>query len=257
MRINREVGGKMKLTFYTPSKDWKDEFGLGMESGSLGKLRRAEKHFSKAIELAPREPYPHYELGYTLSLMQDYKSALRQFIIVNDLSPAFLQAQTEEYLCRQALSQSLDHATIRLIRRIQFLIEKQEFEGEEAIEMALTVVQSAPDCPLSYFYLAIAVGDTDSEAHESALRRCLALNPDDTTAIYASARLLCLLRNSGRFHEAKVLCSLTRKLFSEHIHLVSLCDFFQDRDDYQSAALISPLAQASGNYRFYTNQLLR
>jgi tetratricopeptide (TPR) repeat protein len=247
----------VKLKLYSHPDDWRVEFDLGMQFGSMGKLHRAEKHFTKAIELAPREPYPHYELAYTFTLLKEYQNALRHYIITNDISPAFLQAQTEEFLCRQVIGKALEHETILLIREIQYRIEKQEFIGEEALELALSLVQSAPDCPISYFYLAIAVGDNDREAHESALRRCLALNPDDTTAIYASARLICLLRNNGRLHEAKVLCQMTQKIFPDNIHLKNLCDYFSDNEPECASDFQLPVTQHAGNFRTYADQFLR
>src|SRR5438876_768621 len=56
--------------------DWKEAFERGMAAGGAGDLVAAERAFRDAVALAPDEPYPHYELGYTLSLAGRFTDAL-------------------------------------------------------------------------------------------------------------------------------------------------------------------------------------
>ncbi len=56
------------FSFFRKSKTWKQHFDEGMAYGQASDFAKAEASFRGAIRLAPTEPYPHYELGYTLSL---------------------------------------------------------------------------------------------------------------------------------------------------------------------------------------------
>ena len=197
----------MNQTDFSLADKWKNYFDLGMNYGGQGKLRKAARCFLKAIDIAPTEPYPHYELGYTLTLLGNFRGALREFLRTDDMSPAFLQVQTEIFICNGLLAGKLCSEIIPAVRTIQHCIDIGQFEGREATEIALSLIKIAPNCPLSYFYLSIALADSEPAMQESALRRCLALNPDDTTAIYACARLICLLRNDNRDTQADELCA--------------------------------------------------
>ena len=50
-------------------RTWKEHFDLGMAAGGASDIEGAVTHFREAVRLAPLEPYPHYELGYSLFLL--------------------------------------------------------------------------------------------------------------------------------------------------------------------------------------------
>lgn len=59
----------------------------------------------------------------------------------------------------------------------------------QAAQLARQAVEIAPHCALGHFYLGKALLGTDKAAVEAALRRCLELEPDETTAIDAKKHL--------------------------------------------------------------------
>ena len=65
--------------FLLKNKTWKEHFDEGMAFGQRSEFSKAEASFREAVRLAPNEPYPHYELGYTLFLVGRYNEALEEF----------------------------------------------------------------------------------------------------------------------------------------------------------------------------------
>ena len=90
-----------EITVIWPFKkraSWEDHFRRGMSRGTAGDPPNAAKSFRQATRLAPEEPYPHYELGYTLSLLGRYEDALEELRTTNELAPGFFVVQMEIYL---------------------------------------------------------------------------------------------------------------------------------------------------------------
>jgi tetratricopeptide (TPR) repeat protein len=77
------------------NKSWKHHFEQGMAYGRSSDLHRAIESFQLAISIAPDEPYPHYELGYTLFLQGHYQKALDEYNIANRLVPGFFLVQRD------------------------------------------------------------------------------------------------------------------------------------------------------------------
>src|SRR5215470_20429914 len=92
------------FNFFRKSKSWKELFEKGMTFGAANDFKKAEDCFRQATRLAPNEPYPHYELGYTLSLLGRHKEALQEFETTDRLARGFFLVQTEAYLSSQFLS---------------------------------------------------------------------------------------------------------------------------------------------------------
>jgi len=156
-----------------------------MSAGDAGDLLRASAHFRRASEVAPSEPYPHYELGYTLFLLGQHTEALRELKRANDLSPGFFLVQTEVYMCEALLSGTLDNHTLSILRRLQRLTDTGQAESPDAVSLSQQVIDAAPTCPLGHYFLGKALFNSNRTESESALIRCMDLSPDDTTAIDA------------------------------------------------------------------------
>ena len=69
--------------------------------------------------------------------------------------------------------------------------------------MSRRVIELAPECALGYFYLGKALLESEPSAAEPALRRCVDMHPDDTTAIDAKFHLGVLRRQGGQEAEAR------------------------------------------------------
>jgi Flp pilus assembly protein TadD len=185
------------------SKRWKRHFEEGMAKGAASRFPEAEASFREAVALAPDEPYPHYELGYTLALVGRYDEAMAEFVRTEELRRGFFLVQTEIYLCSQVLDGRLDGEMVDAVRMLQRLTDMGSSQGERAAELARRVIERAPECALGHFFLGKAqIAYPTPQAMES-LRRCVELEPDDTTAIDARGHIGVLLWYGGKVEEAR------------------------------------------------------
>ena len=184
-------------------RSWKECFDAGMTAGGAGDIRGAVQHFEEAVRLAPREPYPHYELGYSLFLLGDVDRALMEFRRTNDLAEGFFLVQTEIYLSEAIQSGLLDQECLAAIRHIQRLTDLSQAQSPEAARLSSELTKRAPMCALGYYYLGKALMGGDASASEEALRKCLTLNPDETTAIDALAHVGEHRRRAGDLEAAR------------------------------------------------------
>jgi tetratricopeptide (TPR) repeat protein len=207
-------------------ESWKDAFNRGMAAGQAGNISDAVKHFEEAVRLDPHEPYPHYELGYSLSLLGDLDRALAEFRRTNDLAEGFFLVQTEIYLCEALQSGLLDSEALAAIRKIQRLTDCGQAQSPEAARLSREVTKRAPNCALGFYYLGKALMSDDSPASEEALRQCLALNPDDTTAIDALAHLGEHRRRAGNADEARQIWGDVVERYKTNPHVKPVEVFF-------------------------------
>lgn len=181
----RGEAARLEATAGVEGPAWKEPFDRGMSIGDAGDIRGALPHFRQAARLAPDEPYPHYELGYTLFLIGEVEPALAAFRRTNELLEGFFLVQTEIYMCEAVLAGVLDTESIAILRRIQNLTDTGEGQNQEAASLSRALIGRAPTCALGHYYLGKALVSEDGAQSEGALRRCLELNPDDTVAIDA------------------------------------------------------------------------
>jgi Flp pilus assembly protein TadD len=194
------------FNFLRKSRTWKQYFEEGTAYGVASDFKRAEESFRQAIRLAPSEPYPHYELGYTLSLLGKHKEALEEFEATDRLARGFFLTQTEAYLSRQAVSGAIDSEVLGKLRWLQRLMDTNA-KGEETLAVSQQVVAMAPTCALGYFHLGKSLLGRDQAAAEQALHKCIRLGPDDTTAINAKFHLGILKRDAGEEEVARRIWS--------------------------------------------------
>jgi len=185
------------FSFFRKSKPCKELFEEGMSCGRASNFKKAEGCFRQAIRVAPKEPYPHYELGYTLSLVGRHKEALEEFEATDRLARGFFLVQTEAYLSRQFVGGAIGEDVLGMLRALQRLTDTRAGAGEEAVALSEQVVATAPKCALGHFYLGKALLPSDPIATEAALQKCIELHPDDTTAIDAKFHLGLLCRQRG------------------------------------------------------------
>ncbi len=185
------------FNFFRKSKSWKELFEEGMSYGRASSFKKAEDCFRQAIRVAPKEPYPHYELGYTLSLVGRHKEALEEFEATDGLARGFFLVQTEAYVSKQVLSGAIKEQVVGKLRTLQRLADTRGGSGEEAVAVSREVISEAPQCALGHFYLGKALLRSDLVVAEQALQKCIELHPDDTTAIDAKFHLGLLYRQRG------------------------------------------------------------
>lgn len=193
--------------------EWKEHFNRGGSSMVAGDLKTAMEHFKKAIELAPEEPYPHYELGFALSLQGEFDEALKEFRRTNELCPGFFLVQTEILLCEGVLSGKIDEQTLDLLRQIQRLADSGGADSPDSVSLSEQVIKLAPACPLGHYYLGKALFSKDRKQSETLLNRCLELAPDDTTAIDALIHLGFHREEAGDLESAR---NIWRSIVSEY-----------------------------------------
>jgi tetratricopeptide (TPR) repeat protein len=185
------------FNFFRKSKSWKELFEKGMAFGAASDFEKAADCFRQATRLAPSEPYPHYELGYTMSLLGRHKEALQEFETTDRLARGFFLVQTEAYLSRQFLSGEINELVLEKLRRLQRLTDTRAGNSDEAVAVSREVISSAPKCALGQFYLGKALITINPYAAEQALQKCVDLGSDETTAIDAKFHLGLLCRERG------------------------------------------------------------
>jgi tetratricopeptide (TPR) repeat protein len=195
------------FNFFRKSKSWKQLFEEARAHGSAGKFKQAENCFRRAVRAAPSEPYPHYELGYTLALVGKHREALSEFEITDCLSRDFFSVQTDAYLSRQLLSGTLNKEALDKLRALQRLTDLGGDVGDEALAAGREIVAMVPKCALGHFYLGKTLLRMRQPGAEQALQECLQLGPDDTTAIDAKFHLGILKRDQGEEETARNIWS--------------------------------------------------
>jgi tetratricopeptide (TPR) repeat protein len=186
---------------------WKEHFDRGMAAGSAGNIEAAVPHFREAIRRAPLEPYPHYELGYTLFLLGQFEPALLELRRTNELAEGFFLVQPEIYMCEAVLSGVLDYECMEALRQLQRLTDSGQARSQEAVSSSRELIKRAPTCALGHYYLGKALFEEDPKASEDALRHCLTLSPDDNTAIDALTHIGSHKRAAGDVEGARAIWS--------------------------------------------------
>jgi tetratricopeptide (TPR) repeat protein len=189
--------------FFKKSKGWEKFFEEGMRHGTASDFSRAEASFREAVRLAPEEPYPHYQLGFTLALVGRHEEALEEYRRTEHLFRGFFTVETEIYLSEQVLSGLISDEALNLLRSLQWIVDDGGAQSEDAVNLSREVIELAPECALGHFHLGKALLDRDPRGAEAALRRCIELEPDDTTAINAKDHLGFLRKQAGDEDEAR------------------------------------------------------
>jgi len=195
------------------NRDWKTHFQQGMAAGRDGRLQAAAAHFRKAIKTAPDEPYPHYELGYTLMLLGQHAAALPELKRTNELSPGFFLVQTEILMCEAVLSGAIDDHALALLRQLQRLGDTGRSQSADAATLCRQVIEAAPDFALGHYFLGKALFNADKDRSEAALRRCVELGPDDTTAIDALTHIGLHRDTAG---DSETACGIWRDVLARY-----------------------------------------
>ncbi len=195
---------------------WSYPFAEGMQRGAASDFSGAEAAFREAARLAPDEPHPHYELGYTLALVGRYEEALEEFRRTQELQRAFFIVETEIWMCERVVNGSIDARIMQMLREVQWIVDAGGAQSDEAVALSSKVVEEAPDCALGHFHYGKAMFERDPAAAEEALRRCIKLQPDDTTAINARGHLAILCQQDGRDDEARSIREGVHAEYPEH-----------------------------------------
>jgi tetratricopeptide (TPR) repeat protein len=206
--------------FFRRPKTWQDYFEKGMGRGEAADFSAAEVSFREAARLAPEEPYPHYELGYTLALVGRHEEALDELRRTEQLRRGFFIVETEIWMCEQVLSGSIDASLVEMLRGLQWIVDDGGSQSEEAAGLSAKAIESAPNCALGHFHFGKALIERDPAAAEEALRRCIELHPDDTTAINAKAHVAILCEQAGRKDEARTIRQGILADYPGHPHTV-------------------------------------
>jgi Flp pilus assembly protein TadD len=205
--------------FFKKSKGWQEFLEKGMHYGAASDFARAEASFREAVRLAPDEPYPHYQLGYTLALVGRHEEALEEYRRTEQLYRGFFIVETEIYLSEQLLCESISVEALDMLRSLQWIVDSGGSQGEDAVALSRKVVELAPECALGHFHLGKALLQRDPQAAEVALRRCVELEPDDTTAINAKFHLGVLREQTGDEGEARRIWDAMQSDYAGHPHM--------------------------------------
>jgi hypothetical protein len=116
---------------------------------ALRTFPRLKPVFAKLFGSRPEEPYPHYELGYTLALVGRYEESVEELNQTQQLRRAFFTVETEIWMCEQVVSGSVDAPVLELLRSQQRLVDAGEEQGADAVALGRQVTEEAPECALA------------------------------------------------------------------------------------------------------------
>ena len=204
--------------------------------------------FQKAISNAPNEPYPHYELGFTLCKIGQIEEGLQEFRITNKLSEGFYLVQTELFLYESFMNKSIDEIALTLCREIlqlnDLLISFNQSPhywpgppGPELIpkldQLTRKLRERFPNFALSELFFARHALEESTDNIRASLEQCLALNPDDTTKIYAMYYLSGLCSKNDPDKATDILLEVAR-LFPNNPHVQGI-KYFLDQKMFDKA----------------------
>ncbi len=215
------------------NEGWKQYFKQGMMHGNVGETAQAVESFRQAIALAPDEPYPHYELGYTLFRQGQYEEALQELRTTDALSPGFFQVQPEIYLCECVAAGKVGPDGLEVLRMLEQLADLGVAQSEEAVALSRRAVELSPSCALGYLHLGQALMDANPPIAEKALIHCLKLRPDDTTAINAKMQLGQIQQAQGNLAAARQIWQKVLDEYPGHPH-AKMCQVLLSRLDTAS-----------------------
>lgn len=201
------------------TESWSRHFQVGRAHGAAAEYPEAESSLRRAIRIAPHEPYPHYELGYTLFLMGRYEEALSEYMQTEALVEGFFLVQREIYVCREILDGGIDGETVEMLQALQQQTDAGAERTDQAVALSQRVIERAPRCALGYFFMGKSLLQESPQLAEEHLRRCLELRPDDTTAIDAKSHLGLLLSRSDRASEARQIWDAILADYPNHPHV--------------------------------------
>jgi tetratricopeptide (TPR) repeat protein len=192
---------------------WEEHAEAGAAYGAGSDWARAESSFREALRLAPDESYPHYGLGLTLFLAGRYGEALPELRRTNESARGIFLIQQELYMCEQIVSGHLSQEGLQLLQELEGLTDSGDAQSAQAQQLARQAIDAAPQCAIAYVYLGKALLNSDPAGAETALRRCLELEPDDTTAMDAKIHLGMVRQQAGATDEA---LSLLRGVIADY-----------------------------------------
>lgn len=199
-------------------KTWQQTFDAGMKYGSEGNFPKAVESFRKAVSLAPNEPYPHYELGYTLFLMENYQEALPELQKTNELQHGFFLVQTEIYMCEAIISGMINYEVLATLREIQRLSDNGQIHSETALKLSRKVIEESPQCALGYYHYGKGMIGVNDEQAVNFLEKCLTLNPDETTEIDAKQHIALFQEAVGNVESARLILQELLANYSDNPH---------------------------------------
>jgi hypothetical protein len=122
----------------------------------------------------------------------------------------------------------LDEESVAMVRRIQQLTDSGRAKSPEAVSASRELIDRQRVCALGYYYLGKALFATDPKASEAALRRCLTLNPDDTTAIDALTHIGAHKHAAGDTEGAQEIWSNVVVKYKNNPHVKPTKAFFAE-----------------------------
>ncbi|MEN6625196.1 MAG: tetratricopeptide repeat protein [Candidatus Sumerlaeia bacterium] len=210
--------------FFRKPRTWNWHYDRGMACGSGGKFDAALEHFKKAAEMAPGEPGPPYQLGYTYFLLKDFAKALPEFEKTQALTPGYFTVETDIDLCRRMLDGRLSLPALSILHQLLVASDSNQLGSPKSLTLAKQAVELAPDCPLAHFLFAKAVFATDPAESINAMQRCLEFGPDNTTAIQARLMIGTHLYSAGHPDQAFEMWRSILRDYSYH-PLMALVNF--------------------------------
>jgi tetratricopeptide (TPR) repeat protein len=168
------------------------------QAGGAGDYKKALALLERASQLAPRWPYPVYDIAYTYMLMKDFDNARRYYRKTVELSPrGFFTAITALDTLTREQKGNLPAGTYLAYLSLEWI----DNLGEKA-EAVRQLVKLVPRFAPAWKELASILPDVDAE-RLAAIEKGLAAEPDaETKGILQINKALVLNRQGD--HESAV-----------------------------------------------------
>ena len=142
------------------------------QEGQYGRYDQAIDLLNKTSQLAPKWPYPLYDLAYTYLLQKDYEQALGYYRLTNRLEPrGFFTCKTAIYALEGESEGRFPQG-----QYLNYLSIEWTDDEDEKLAIAREITQKAPDFAPAWKELVNLL--TDSTERMEAIEAGLSKQPD-------------------------------------------------------------------------------
>lgn len=166
------------------------------EFGQNGKYEKSIEALLEANKLAPKWPYPLYDLAYTYLLQDDYENALKYYRLTDSLAPnGFFTSKTALYTLEGEEKGTFKSGLYKMYLSLEWINNPTE-----KLEMTKKLISSFPTFAPGWKDYANLL---EGEERENAIEKGLELDSDIETKGMLQINKALILDNKGESNKAK------------------------------------------------------
>ena len=193
--LTGKVNWEITLNLKIPSKA-KLYHAQGRAYGHKGKNELAISNFKNAIELAPKWPYPYYDLAFTYLLKSDFDNAYKYYKKVNDLSPrGFFTTKTAVYYLGKEKRGELPKGVY-----LYYLSHEWTQDQKKKLQIFINLNQKYPSFAPAWYKRSNY--EKMPNKRLKLIEKGLSVNPDQATKGFLLLNKAIVLTNTGKKSDA-------------------------------------------------------